>query len=110
MNNKVSSQMKKGILEYAILSIISRWEVYASDIISTLQQHDLIVVEGTLYPLLSRLKSDGLLNYSWIESAQWPPRKYYTLTDKWINILQDMRDWRNHLVDTINDIDNYRWK
>ena len=74
------AQMRKGILEYCILSIISRNEIYASDILDVLKQAKLIVVEGTLYPLLTRLKNDGLLDYSWQESTMGPPRKYYTLT------------------------------
>lgn len=74
------AQMRKGILEYCILSIISRNEIYASDILEVLKQAKLIVVEGTLYPLLTRLKNDGLLDYSWQESTMGPPRKYYTLT------------------------------
>ena len=75
------SQMRKGILEYCILASISKGEVYASDIISDLKEAKLIVVEGTLYPLLTRLKNAGLLKYEWKESAQGPPRKYYSLTE-----------------------------
>ena len=74
------AQMRKGILEYCILSIISRGEIYASDILEELKQAKLIVVEGTLYPLLTRLKNDGLLDYNWQESVQGPPRKYYKIT------------------------------
>lgn len=76
------SQMRKGLLEYCILLIIARGESYASDILKDLKAADLIVVEGTLYPLLSRLKTAGLLNYTWAESSEGPPRKYYTLTEK----------------------------
>ncbi|MDZ4668042.1 MAG: PadR family transcriptional regulator [bacterium] len=75
------AQMKKGVLEYCILSIISRGEAYASDIIEEMKDAKLIVVEGTLYPLLSRLKNDGLLSYNWVESKSGPPRKYYQLTE-----------------------------
>lgn len=75
------SQMRKGILEYCILSIIDKQEVYTSDILEALRQADLLVVEGTLYPLLSRLKNNGLLKYRWQESTDGPPRKYFTLTD-----------------------------
>ncbi len=74
------TQMRKGILEYCILSIISRGEIYASDIIAELNQAKLLVVEGTLYPLLTRLKNNGLLTYNWQESTSGPPRKYYTLS------------------------------
>ena len=76
------SQMRKGILEYCILSIIDKQEVYTSDILEALRQADLLVVEGTLYPLLSRLKNNGLLKYRWQESTDGPPRKYFTLTDE----------------------------
>ncbi|MDP3837235.1 MAG: PadR family transcriptional regulator [bacterium] len=74
------AQMRKGLLEYCILLVISRKKVYASDIISSLRTADLLVVEGTMYPLLSRLKNDGLLDYHWQESKSGPPRKYYELT------------------------------
>ena len=77
-NTKV--QMRKGILEYCILSSISKGEVYASDIIGMLKDARLIVVEGTLYPLLTRLKNSGLVSYQWKESTGGPPRKYYKLT------------------------------
>ena len=74
------TQMRKGILEYCILSIISRGEIYASDIINELKKAELLVVEGTLYPLLTRLKNNGLLSYNWKESTSGPPRKYYQIT------------------------------
>ena len=76
------SQMRKGVLEYCILTLASSGEMYASDIITHLKDAKLIVVEGTLYPLLSRLKNAGLLSYAWKESDQGPPRKYYSLTDE----------------------------
>ena len=76
------AQMRKGFLEFCILLIISRGKVYASDILQKLTRADLIVVEGTLYPLLSRLKGQGLLEYDWEESPSGPPRKYYSLTAK----------------------------
>lgn len=74
------SQMRKGMLEYCVLLLLSREASYANDIIARLKDAELIVVEGTLYPLLTRLKNDGLLSYEWRESTQGPPRKYYTLT------------------------------
>ncbi len=77
-NTKV--QMRKGILEYCILSIISRGEVYASDVLESLKHAKMIIVEGTLYPLLTRLKNAGYVTYQWKESTSGPPRKYYTLT------------------------------
>src|SRR3546814_8831375 len=81
------TQMRKGILEYCILSIISRGEIYASDIITELRTARLLVVEGTLYPLLTRLKNNGLLSYNWVESASGPPRKYYTITPAGTDVL-----------------------
>ena len=75
------AQMRKGILEYCILSILAKKDLYTTDIINALKENDLIVVEGTLYPLLTRQKNAGLLHYRWEESTQGPPRKYYALTD-----------------------------
>lgn len=82
MNNleNTQSQMRKGILEFCILGIISQGEVYPSDIIARLKEAKMIVVEGTLYPLLTRLKNAALLDYTWVESKSGPPRKYYKLT------------------------------
>lgn len=82
------TQMRKGILEYCILSIISRGEIYASDIINELTKAKLLVVEGTLYPLLTRLKNNGLLSYSWKESTSGPPRKYYVLSQAGLEVLK----------------------
>ena len=73
-------QMRKGILEFCILNIISRGEVYASDMLEELTSARIMVVEGTLYPLLTRLRKAGLVDYKWVESNSGPPRKYYTLT------------------------------
>src|SRR5690606_36031717 len=84
------TQMRKGILEYCVLSIISRGEIYASDIIAELRTAKLLVVEGTLYPLLTRLKNNGLLSYNWVESTSGPPRKYYTLTEVGKDILSQL--------------------
>lgn len=75
-------QMRKGILEYCILHIISRGEVYASDMLEELTTAKIMVVEGTIYPLLTRLRKSGLVEYKWVESNSGPPRKYYTLTEK----------------------------
>jgi len=84
------TQMRKGILEYCVLLIISRGEIYASDIIAELKSAKLLVVEGTLYPLLTRLKNNGLLSYNWVESTSGPPRKYYTLTAEGTAILAQL--------------------
>ena len=84
------TQMRKGILEYCILSIIAKGEIYASDIIAELKKARLLVVEGTLYPLLTRLKNNGLLSYNWVESTSGPPRKYYVLSDEGRKVLEQL--------------------
>jgi PadR family transcriptional regulator PadR len=91
-------QMRKGILEYCILHIISRGEVYASDMLDELTSAKIIVVEGTLYPLLTRLKNAGFLEYKWVESKAGPPRKYYKLTDKGSKFLGVLTDTWDELV------------
>ena len=80
--DNVKSQMRKGMLEYCIMLLLHKEQSYASDIIQRLKEARLIVVEGTLYPLLTRLKNDDLLSYEWVESTQGPPRKYYQITEK----------------------------
>ena len=105
MINNIKSQMRKGLLEYCILSIISRDESYASDILDTLKQANLLVVEGTLYPLLTRMKNEELLTYRWQESTSGPPRKYYALTEQGQELLAQLHDeWKNiqKAVATIN--------
>ena len=84
------AQMRKGILELCILSIIAEQESYPSDIIGKLKESELIVVEGTLYPLLTRLKNAGLLHYNWKESQKGPPRKYYQLTAEGHQFLNEL--------------------
>ncbi len=73
-------QMRKGILEFCILGIIARGEIYSSNILEELTEAKMMVVEGTLYPLLTRLKNAGLVEYRWVESDAGPPRKYFTIT------------------------------
>lgn len=91
----IKSQMRKGLLEYCILAIISRKEVYASDILEKLKEAELVVVEGTVYPLLTRMKNEGLLSYRWQESTGGPPRKYYTLTEEGFRTLQQLtHEWQ----------------
>jgi PadR family transcriptional regulator, regulatory protein PadR len=85
-------QMRKGILEFCILHIISRGEVYASDMLDELTSAKIMVVEGTLYPLLTRLKNSGLLDYKWVESVSGPPRKYYVLTENGKDFLKQLED------------------
>ncbi|WP_461789564.1 PadR family transcriptional regulator [Pedobacter sp.] len=92
------TQMRKGILEYCVLLIISRGEIYASDIIAELKRAKLLVVEGTLYPLLTRLKNNGLLSYNWVESTSGPPRKYYVLTPEGRQILTQLDTTWQELV------------
>ena len=90
------AQMRKGVLEYCILSILKKGEAYSSDILDKLKTSNLIVVEGTLYPLLTRLKDADLLTYRWEESNSGPPRKYYTITSKGDNFLSDLDvTWKN---------------
>ena len=93
---KIKTQMRKGILEMCILSVIDKSkEAYVSDLIETMKNADMIVVEGTLYPLLTRLKNSGLLNYQWKESSAGPPRKYYVLTDSGKLFLSEtLKAWR----------------
>lgn len=100
----VKAQMRKGSLEFCILLIISKGEVYASDILKELKNADLIVVEGTLYPLLSRLKGLELLNYTWKESEEGPPRKYYTLTEKGEKNLEQLKQTWSKLKQSINSL------
>ena len=102
--DNTKAQMRKGILEYCILAILSRSASYAVDIINELRKAELIVVEGTLYPLLTRQKNAGLLSYRWEESTQGPPRKYYELTELGKSYLADLdRAWVE-LVDSVDQI------
>ena len=98
--------MRKGMLEYCILLLLHREASYASDIIQKLKAAKLIVVEGTLYPLLTRLKSDGLLAYEWVESTQGPPRKYYRLTNDGAEFLRDLEAAWDELAETVNHLRN----
>jgi len=92
---KTQVQMRKGVLEYCILSLLSKGDMYASDIINQMKEAKLIVVEGTLYPLLTRQKNEGYLSYRWEESKQGPPRKYYKLTDEGKSFLEELdAAWR----------------
>ncbi len=101
---KTKAQMRKGVLEYCILIIISEKEVYASDIIDQLKQARLIVVEGTLYPLLTRLKNENLLSYRWEESRSGPPRKYYAITEEGLEFLRGLDSGWGDLVDSVNKL------
>ena len=100
--DNAKSQMRKGMLEYCVLLLLRRRSSYASDIIQRLKEADLLVVEGTLYPLLSRLKNDGLLAYEWQESTQGPPRKYYMLTADGERFLSELDAAWGEIANTVN--------
>jgi PadR family transcriptional regulator, regulatory protein PadR len=91
-------QMRKGLLEFCILHIIARGEVYASDMIEELTEAKMIVVEGTLYPLLNRLKNASLVSYKWVESESGPPRKYYSITEEGKAFLETLDETWDSLV------------
>ncbi len=102
--------MRKGVLEFCILTILSEEDEYASNVIQKLKNAKLIVVEGTLYPLLTRLKNDGLLNYRWEESKTGPPRKYYKISEEGLVYLSELGEIWDELVDTVNNIRNLNSK
>lgn len=102
--DNAKAQMRKGILEYCILSILSREDSYAPKIIAELKDAEMIVVEGTLYPILTRLKNQGILTYRWEESPQGPPRKYYSLTPDGKEALQQLDESWDTLVGQIGNI------
>ncbi|HUH19943.1 MAG TPA: PadR family transcriptional regulator [Albibacterium sp.] len=102
------TQMRKGILDYCILSIISQGEIYASDILSELKKARLLVVEGTLYPLLTRLKNNGLLSYNWRESTSGPPRKYYEITPAGLDVLNKLDKTWNELAFAVDTAMEHR--
>lgn len=97
-------QMRKGLLEFCVLSIISRGEVYTSDLIEELTASEMIVVEGTLYPLLNRLKSAELVQYKWVESEVGPPRKYYSITEIGKTFLDTLTETWQSLVQSTSQI------
>ena len=97
-------QMRKGILEFCILHVISRGEVYASDMLEELTSAKIMVVEGTLYPLLTRLRKANLVEYKWVESNAGPPRKYYTITDTGREFLSSLELTWNELVSSTSQI------
>jgi PadR family transcriptional regulator PadR len=99
-----SSQMRKGVLEFCILSIIRKSEVYPSDIIDQMKAAGLSILEGTLYPLLTRLKNAELLSYRWEESATGPPRKYFSLTEKGETFYQELQQTWKQLADAVHQI------
>lgn len=98
------AQMRKGVLEYCILSILKDGEAYTSDILDTLKDAKMLVVEGTVYPLLTRLKNAGLLSYRWEESSSGPPRKYYDLTETGKIFLKELNTTWDNLQQAVNSI------
>ena len=100
------AQMRKGVLEYCILSILSGGDKYASEILNALKDAKMLVVEGTIYPLLTRLKNAGLLNYRWEESTSGPPRKYYALTETGKLFLKELDGTWDNLQSAVNLVTN----
>ena len=100
------AQMRKGVLELCALRVLGRGEAYASGISEALKQADLLVVEGTLYPLLTRMKNSGWLDYRWEESKSGPPRKYYQLTEEGRNLLEALNQEWTGFVDAVNSLKN----
>ena len=98
------AQMRKGVLEYCILSILKDGEAYTSDILDTLKDAKMLVVEGTIYPLLTRLKNAGLLSYRWEESTSGPPRKYYDLTETGKIFLNELNTTWSELQQAVNRV------
>ncbi|KGO90222.1 PadR family transcriptional regulator [Flavobacterium suncheonense] len=98
------AQMRKGVLEFCILSVLKEKDAYTSEILDTLKNAKLLVVEGTVYPLLTRLKNDGLLSYRWEESTSGPPRKYYGLTEEGHEFLKELNGTWNELAGAVNTI------
>jgi PadR family transcriptional regulator PadR len=111
MENKINidntqSQMRRGILEFCILSVIRRGEAYPSDIVEEMRESKLQVLEGTLYPLLTRLKNAGMLTYRWVESSSGPPRKYFSLTEQGETLYRQLEETWNELAHAVNALKN----
>jgi PadR family transcriptional regulator PadR len=98
------SQMRKGVLEFCILSVIKRGEVYPSDIIEEMKKANLNILEGTLYPLLTRLKNADLLTYRWVESSSGPPRKYFSLTEKGAAFYKELEQTWNEMASSVDAV------
>ncbi len=100
------SQMRKGILEFCILSVIRRGEAYPSDIVEEMKAANLIILEGTLYPLLTRLKNADMLTYRWVESNSGPPRKYFSLTPKGETFYGELEETWKELANAVHTLTN----
>jgi PadR family transcriptional regulator PadR len=99
--DNTASQMRKGVLEFCILSVIKQGEAYPSDIIDKMREANLNIFEGTLYPLLTRLKNAELLTYRWVESNSGPPRKYFSLTEKGAQFYSELEATWNELANAV---------
>ncbi|HRO17515.1 MAG TPA: PadR family transcriptional regulator [Ferruginibacter sp.] len=99
-----ASQMRKGVLEFCILSVIKQGEAYPSDIIDKMKNANLNILEGTLYPLLTRLKNAELLTYRWVESSSGPPRKYFNLTEKGASFYKELEATWNELANAVEKL------
>ena len=104
--DNTASQMRKGVLEFCILSIIKQGEAYPSDIIERMKSANLNILEGTLYPLLTRLKNAEFLTYRWIESNSGPPRKYFSLTEKGADFYKELDTTWNELANAVKELSN----
>lgn len=104
--DNLKSQMRKGMLEFSVLLLLRGGDAYASEIIARMKDARLIVMEGTLYPLLTRLKNDGLLTYRWEESPSGPPRKYYSITPLGHDFLRQLQDSWDEIAHTVNHLRN----
>ena len=102
--DNTQSQMRKGVLEFCILSIIRQGEVYPSDIVEKMKAANLNILEGTLYPLLTRLKNADFLTYRWIESNSGPPRKYFSMTEKGLLFYAELEATWNELANAVNTL------
>ena len=102
--SQISTQMRKGFMAFCVLKVCANKPVYTSDIIWELREAKMVVVEGTIYPLLSRLQKDGLLSHEWQESEQGPPRKYYSITDFGTKVLANISEEIEKLNKTINEL------
>lgn len=101
-----TAQMRKGVLELCILRILRQGEAYTSDIVGALQAVDLLVVEGTIYPLLTRMNNADTLTYRWAESPSGPPRKYYSMTPQGERVLEALEASWDQFVDSVNSLSN----
>lgn len=106
--DNIQSQMKKGVLEFCILTIIQRGEAYPSDIVQELKESGMQVLEGTLYPLLTRLKNAGYLEYRWVESASGPPRKYFSMSETGRDFYNTLKSTWIEISSAVNQITNQK--